>query len=154
LIDELVYLTTELLLSTAPYGSLDFFIAHLVTTSHAIQIIAPHLKIDDLVRLLRGYWLYMILVYICQGRPTRLPITQVKQAPTWSEIVQQTLLTSDEHVPKLIVAWRHAARRSRACGHEDDWWRYAAAILLSIIEHEDQWNYCGIGQPHRLSDKT
>ena len=47
----------------------DFFLVHLLTTSHAIRVLLPLLPAQHHIPLLRQWWLFVIAVYIAQGRP-------------------------------------------------------------------------------------
>lgn len=61
-----------LLISTA--GSVgghgyDFFLVHLLTTSHAVRIMIPFLPTQFHIPLLRQWWLITVAIYIAQTRP-------------------------------------------------------------------------------------
>ena len=47
----------------------DFFIVHLLTTSHAVRILLPIFPPQHHIPLLRQWFLFLIAVYIAQGRP-------------------------------------------------------------------------------------
>jgi hypothetical protein len=50
-------------------GKYDFFIVHVLTSSHAIRILLPLLPAKFHVSLLRQWWLFALAVYIAQMRP-------------------------------------------------------------------------------------
>jgi hypothetical protein len=60
-----------LLMSTsAPAeGKYDFFLVHVLTSSHAIRILLPLIPAKFHVSLLRQWWLFALAVYIAQMRP-------------------------------------------------------------------------------------
>ena len=50
-------------------GKYDFFIVHVLTSSHAIRILLPLIPAKFHVSLLRQWWLFALAVYIAQMRP-------------------------------------------------------------------------------------
>jgi hypothetical protein len=65
-------LVTALLISTAPSlggHGYDFFLVHLLTTSHAIRIIIPQIESKYHLQLVREWWLITLAIYIAQTRP-------------------------------------------------------------------------------------
>lgn len=65
------FAATALLAATQKQGSseYDFFLVHLLTTSHAVRILLPVIPVRFHVSLLRQWWLLTLAVYICQLRP-------------------------------------------------------------------------------------
>ena len=47
----------------------DFFLVHLLTTSHAVRILLPLIPAKYHLALVRQWWLIVIAIYITQGRP-------------------------------------------------------------------------------------
>ncbi|KAG8530871.1 uncharacterized protein KY384_004228 [Bacidia gigantensis] len=47
----------------------DFFLVHLLTTSHAVRILLPIIPPKLHVTLVKQWWLFVVAVYIIQGRP-------------------------------------------------------------------------------------
>lgn len=60
-----------LLVATVQPGThaYDFFIVHLLTTSHAVRILLPFLPSQHHVTLVREWWLLVLAVFIIKGRP-------------------------------------------------------------------------------------
>ncbi|KAH6608653.1 cell cycle checkpoint rad17 [Trichoderma cornu-damae] len=60
-----------LLVATVQPGThaYDFFIVHLLTTSHAVRIILPFLPPQHHVALVREWWLLVLAVFVIKGRP-------------------------------------------------------------------------------------
>jgi hypothetical protein len=50
-------------------GKYDFFLVHVLTSSHAIRILLPLIPAKFHVSLLRQWWLFALAVYIAQMRP-------------------------------------------------------------------------------------
>lgn len=55
--------------TSAPAHSYDFFLLHLLTTSHALRILLPYLPAQHHIPLLRQHLLLTIALYIAQLRP-------------------------------------------------------------------------------------
>jgi hypothetical protein len=47
----------------------DFFLVHLLTSSHAVRILLPLIPAKFEMSLVRQWWLFTIITYICQLRP-------------------------------------------------------------------------------------
>lgn len=60
-----------LLVATVQPGThaYDFFIVHLLTTSHAVRILLPFLPPQYHVTLVREWWLLVVAVFLIKGRP-------------------------------------------------------------------------------------
>ncbi|GAB7348014.1 hypothetical protein MBLNU459_g5507t1 [Dothideomycetes sp. NU459] len=60
-----------ILVSTHQKGSkFDFFLCHLLTSSHAVRIVAPNIPNKWHIPLIRQWWLFVVTTYIAQLRPT------------------------------------------------------------------------------------
>lgn len=73
--------------------SYNFFIVHLLTTSHAIRIILPFFPAEHHVPLVRAWWLLAIAVFIVKGRP-RPDLNNVDsdlEGNTWKHVEYQAL---------------------------------------------------------------
>ncbi|KAK5946813.1 hypothetical protein PMZ80_000957 [Knufia obscura] len=113
-------LATTLLISTSPekpiYGhGYDFFLLHVLTTSHAVRIILPFLPAEHHIVLLREWLLITLALYIAQLRPT-VSVQQVKDydlnGKTWNDLFMLALEGEhkfDEHYVKGIRAMKAAA---------------------------------------------
>lgn len=51
----------------------NFFLVHLLTTSHAVRILLPFFPPEHHVALVRQWWLLVIAVFVVKGRPTPDP---------------------------------------------------------------------------------
>lgn len=60
-----------ILIATVPPGthSYNFFLCHVLTTSHAVRILLPFIPSEFRINLVRQWWLFAIAVYIAELRP-------------------------------------------------------------------------------------
>lgn len=76
------------------HGKFDFFIVHVLTSSHAIRILLPLIPAKYHISLLRQWWLFALAVYIAQTRPE---VDMSKVIPgegsqkTWKHVVDKAL---------------------------------------------------------------
>ncbi|KAL9043741.1 MAG: hypothetical protein Q9214_003081 [Letrouitia sp. 1 TL-2023] len=105
-----------LLVASHKPGHYDFFIVHLLTTSHAVRILLPIIPRKYHVPLLRQWWLLTIAVYIAQLRPeillTRITDYDVKGKDwAWADKeATEGKFALDAHYVKAIRAMKEAAR--------------------------------------------
>jgi hypothetical protein len=93
----------------------DFFMVHLLTSSHAVRILLPLVPAEFQIPLVRQWWLFTISVYIAQLRPTidtkKIENIDVK-GRDW-RWVDCTALTGkyslDAHYVKALRAMKEAA---------------------------------------------
>ncbi|KAG9244599.1 hypothetical protein BJ878DRAFT_480018 [Calycina marina] len=90
----------------------DFFLCHVLTTSHAIRILLPLIPKRFHVTLVREWWLLTISVYIAQLRPKI--DGDIKPSPTkqWAYVKDKALnspWSGDAHYVKALRAMREAA---------------------------------------------
>ena len=75
-------------------GKYDFFLVHVLTSSHAIRILLPLIPSKFHVSLLRQWWLFALAVYIAQMRP-EIDMDSVMPGPgsekTWKHVVDKAL---------------------------------------------------------------
>ena len=77
-----------LLVRTVALGThaYDFFMVHLLTTSHAVRILLPLIPKKFHVSLVRQWWLLTIAVYVMQLRPRISKDIEVKPAQGWKYV--------------------------------------------------------------------
>jgi len=105
--------------TTAPEDArLDFFLVHVLTSSHAIRILLPLVPVRFHVNLLRQWWLFALAVYIAQTRPeikATLPSeTLEQQGRDWKSVVHAALTgpwSKDAHFVKGR-AWKQGLATS------------------------------------------
>jgi hypothetical protein len=94
--------------------SYDFFLVHILTTSHAVRILIPLIPKKFHVSLVRQWWLLTLAVYIAQLRPKINEDIEEKPQPGkgWTYIEDKAtkgLWSTDAHYVKALRAIREAA---------------------------------------------
>ena len=95
--------------------SYDFFLVHLLTTSHAVRILLPLIPAQFHISLVRQWWLITLAVYIAQLRPKILmeSITNyVTDGREWTWVDKQAVESKwgmDAHFVKGLRAMKVAA---------------------------------------------
>lgn len=84
-----------LLVATVPPGThaYDFFIVHLLTTSHAVRILLPFVPPKHHVSLVREWWLLVLAIFIVRGRPLPDPdnVESDLKGKNWKYVVDKAL---------------------------------------------------------------
>ena len=133
---------TALLISTSPNAPIsghgyDFFLLHILTTSHAIRIIIPFIQAEYHITLLKEWFLITLSLYIAQLRPT-VTAQQVKDfdlnGRKWDDAVKLALESEhkyDEHYVKGVRAMKEAAA---LWGDDDKFFEKAAVKFATEFE--------------------
>lgn len=107
----------------------DFFLVHLLTTSHAVRILIPFIPSQYHVPLVRQWWLIAVAIYIAQLRP-RINLDIIKGYDlngrdwTWTDKKAVSGKWSlDAHYVKAVRAMKEAAN---TWGDKDDFYLKAA----------------------------
>lgn len=94
----------------------DFFLVHVLTSSHAVRIILPLIPTSFHLPLVRQWWLLTLSVYIAQLRPpiqlSRITEYELK-GRGWDWAVQKAikgLHSTDSHFVKAIRSFKEAAQ--------------------------------------------
>ncbi|KAG7292104.1 hypothetical protein NEMBOFW57_002137 [Staphylotrichum longicolle] len=114
----------------------NFFIVHVLTTSHAVRILLPLLPAKFHISLVRQWWLLALAVYIAELRPKIDPdnVPGDLKGKGWKHVEYQALNSewrTDAHYVKAIRAMKEAAR-TWGDVHE----RYLAAAVKFVDEFE------------------
>ncbi|CAA9957470.1 DUF4243 domain containing protein [Pyrenophora teres f. maculata] len=95
-------------------GKYDFFLVHVLTSSHAIRILLPLIPSKFHVSLLRQWWLFALAVFIAQMRP-EIDMDSVipgdGSEKTWKHVVDKALNgphSTDAHYVKALRALKVA----------------------------------------------
>jgi len=89
-----------------PMANYNFFIVHLLTTSHAVRILLPFVPPQFHITLVREWWLLVVAIYICMLRPKITPeyVDPTKLAgKDWKHVEDRALNSSwatDAHFVK------------------------------------------------------
>lgn len=114
----------------------DFFLCHLLTSSHALRIILPNAPAKFHVPLVRQWFLFVLLAYIGQLRPkvdTKL-VTDFQPKigeDSWKYVQYQALnggYKTDAHWVKALRAMMVA---EETWSEQDGYWRKAACRLTT-----------------------
>ena len=121
-----------LLISTAPSvggHGYDFFLVHLLTTSHAVRILIPSLPAKFHIPLLRQWWLVTCAIYIAQMRPV-VKLDHIRsydlKGRDWQYVEGKAIkgeFSMDAHYVKAIRSIREAGE---VWGDKDDFYLKAA----------------------------
>ncbi|KAL9600535.1 MAG: hypothetical protein Q9179_003177 [Wetmoreana sp. 5 TL-2023] len=133
-----------LVASHKPEGkSYDFFIVHVLTTSHAVRILLPLLPAKFHVPLVRQWWLLTLAVYIAQLRP-EVKLTSVtdydRKDRDWKWVEKQAVEGKhalDAHYVKALRAMETAAQ---TWGDGDEFYLKAA---VRFADEFDGWGGFG-----------
>jgi hypothetical protein len=112
----------------------DFFLVHILTTSHAVRILLPLVPSKYHVALVRQWWFLTIMVYIAQLRPQiKLgSITSVElRGRDWEWVHKQAVegkYATDSHYVKGLRSMKEAAN---TWGDKDDFYLKGAVRLGS-----------------------
>jgi hypothetical protein len=109
-------LAIALLVDTVSPGThaYDFFLVHILTTSHAVRILLPLIPKRFHVSLVRQWWLLTLAVYISQLRPEIKEELEGKPDPGkgWKYVEDKAVngeWATDSHYVKALRAMREAA---------------------------------------------
>ncbi|KAF1951860.1 hypothetical protein CC80DRAFT_552930 [Byssothecium circinans] len=106
-----------ILMGTEPpkESEFDFFLVHLLTSSHAVRILLPLIPSKFHLSLVRQWWLFTLAVYIAQVRPeldlTRIDGYDLKNRD-WKFVEHRALSSShslDAHFVKALRSMKVAA---------------------------------------------
>lgn len=117
----------------------DFFLVHLLTTSHAVRIILPSVPAQHHLSLLRQWWLLTLAVYIAQLRPQldeRIVMDYNTAGKDWHWIVSQAIggnICPDPHYIKALRALKEAAH---TWGDDDHFYIKAA---VKFVDNFSGW---------------
>ena len=97
-------------------GAYDFFLVHVLTTSHAVRILLPLIPAKFHVALVRQWWLLTLAVYIAQVRPMidlKSIIDYDTAGKDWTWVDKEALegkWSLDAHFVKGLRAMKEAAQ--------------------------------------------
>lgn len=108
----------------------DFFLMHLLSTSHAVRILLPLIPVNFQTTLVKEWWLFTLAVYIAQLRP-EIDLKYITKYDLknkdWGWIKKQAIerkWATDAHYVKALRAMEEAAR---TWGDETKFYLKAAA---------------------------
>ena len=136
---------TALLVATHPLNGppkdYNFFVVHLLTTSHAVRIILPLIPAKYHIPLLRQWWLITLAIYIAQGRP-RVDLANIEafdhEGMDWPTVDRHAIESKhalDAHYVKALRAMKVAAE---TWGDPKDYYLKAA---VRFDKEFDGWGF-------------
>lgn len=114
--------------------SYDFFLVHLLTTSHAARVMLPLIPRRFHISLLRQWFLFAIAVYIGQQRPKLHELGLGRPEKDWAYVRDRSIngpWAMDSHYVKALRAMKDAAE---LWGDDDGWY------LGSAVKFADEFN--------------
>ncbi|KAI9681191.1 MAG: hypothetical protein M1817_002473 [Caeruleum heppii] len=118
-----------LLVGTYTPGSrkFDFFLLHLLTSSHAVRILLPSIPPKFHIPFVREWWLFTLTTYIGQLRPPIVESTILDvdlKDRDWGSVEAMGQKGEDSHYIKAVRAIKEAAT---TWGDDNSWFLKAAA---------------------------
>ncbi|KAI1106993.1 hypothetical protein F4804DRAFT_298984 [Jackrogersella minutella] len=107
----------DVVIASVPRGthSYNFYMCHILTTSHAVRILLPFIPPQFRINLVRQWWLFAIAVYIAVLRP-KIDTDYIGPGDgqtQWDYVERKALSgphATDAHYVKVIRAIKEAAR--------------------------------------------
>ncbi|KAI9370716.1 hypothetical protein BJX61DRAFT_544345 [Aspergillus egyptiacus] len=111
-----IALLTGTLDSRKPDAKYDFFLVHVLTTSHAVRVLLPLIPTKHQISLLRQWWLMTLAVYIGQLRP-EINLDSIRKHDItdkgWDYVIDKALrgeYCTETHYIKALRVIRDTAR--------------------------------------------
>ncbi|KAI1634942.1 hypothetical protein F4809DRAFT_616241 [Biscogniauxia mediterranea] len=132
-----------LLVATVPPGthSYNFFVVHLLTTSHAVRILLPVIPHKFHINLVRQWWLFTVAVYAAELCP-KIDPDYIRPGDVagkqWNYVEDKAIngpYATDAHFVKAVRAMKEAAR-TWGDVHE----RYLAAAVRFVDDFQG-WTF-------------
>ncbi|OCK80976.1 hypothetical protein K432DRAFT_381735 [Lepidopterella palustris CBS 459.81] len=132
-----------LFVTTHDDAEFDFFLVHLLTSSHAVRILLPVIPNKFHVSLVRQWWLFTVAVYIAQLRPD-IKMEKINdydlKGRDWKFVVDKALNSKhslDAHFVKALRAMKVAA---------ETWGDESKFYLKAAVKFADEFqNWGGFG---------
>ncbi|KAF1946210.1 hypothetical protein EJ02DRAFT_450656 [Clathrospora elynae] len=135
------HLAVMLLLDKPENSKFDFFIVHVLTSSHAIRILLPLVPPKFHVSLLRQWWLLTLAVFIAQMRPPYKSGWTIDRYECnendWKYVVHQALdgpHAKDAHFVKALRAMKVAEETWETSDSHSKYWVKAAVKFADEFE--------------------
>ncbi|KAF1996725.1 hypothetical protein P154DRAFT_525417 [Amniculicola lignicola CBS 123094] len=110
-------------------GEFDFFLVHLLTSSHAVRILLPIIPAKYHISLVRQWWLFTLAVYIAQTRP-EIDTDKISNydlgGKNWKFVTDKALNSKHSLDAHFVKALRSMKVAAETWGDEDEWYLKAA----------------------------
>lgn len=118
----------------------DFFLVHIVTTSHAVRVLLPLIPPKFQVSLLRQWWLMTLAIYIAQLRP-EIPLSRIHefdlQGRDWAWAAAKAIKSHHSTDAHYVKAIRSLKQMASTWGDQDDFY------LKAAVKFADEFNSWG-----------
>jgi hypothetical protein len=121
--------TALLVGSHDPEANFDFYFVHVLTSSHAIRVLLPLVPPKFELSLVRQWWLFTIITYICQLRP-KIDVSRIRDykldGKGWKDVdhlARNGRYSLDAHYVKALRSMKEA---EKLWGEDDGFWVKAA----------------------------
>ncbi|CAI7667650.1 unnamed protein product [Penicillium manginii] len=134
-------LAAALLVSTHqdPSTKYDFFLVHVLTTSHAVRVLLPLIPAKFQVPLVRQWWLITLAVFIAQLRP-ETPLENIRNVDLkgrdWNWVSEKAVKGENSTDSHYVKALRSLREMSSTWGDHDEFFLKAA---VKFAEEFDGW---------------
>jgi len=124
-------LAAALLVSThkGPSEKYDFFLVHVLTTSHAVRVLLPMIPAKFQVPLVRQWWLITLAVFIAQLRP-EMPLERIREfdlnGRDWEWAAEQAIKGEHSTEAHYVKAIRSLREMATTWGDHDNFYLKAA----------------------------
>ncbi|KAF3046537.1 hypothetical protein E8E12_010681 [Didymella heteroderae] len=117
----------------------DFFLVHILTSSHAVRVLLPLVPAKFHINLVRQWWLFTLAVYIAQTRP-RIDASIVEKydlkGRDWKFVVHKALDSSESTDAHYVKALRCMKNISETWGDDSQYFEKAA---VKFADEFEQW---------------
>lgn len=120
---------TMLVGSHNPNTNFDFYFVHVLTGSHAVRVLLPLVPPRFELSLVRQWWLFTIITYICQLRP-KIDVSSITDynldGRGWKDVHELALTGRYSLDAHYVKALRSMEEAEKTWGKTDDLWVKAA----------------------------
>ncbi|KIW07580.1 hypothetical protein, variant [Verruconis gallopava] len=132
----------------------DFFLLHLLTSSHAIRILLPLIPAKFEISLVRQWWLFAIITYVCQLRP-QIEMSRIHDVKLdgrdWKFIDHAALAGKYSLDPHYVKALRALKEANNTWGEHEHFWLKAA---VKFAEDFSDWFGFGLDEEMEKNANT
>jgi hypothetical protein len=142
---SLLVIATSPNLPSAGHGY-DFFLVHLLTTSHAIRILLPFFPANTHMRLVKQWLLITLAIYIAQMRPSLLEAAEAQKSydvkgRDWKFVEETSLHGKWKFDAHFVKGCRAMLEGAKTWGDKDQWFLKCA---VRLADEFDGWAGFGV----------
>jgi len=147
------HLASLLLISTSPHlpspgHGYDFFLVHLLTTSHAIRILLPFFPANTHVRLVKQWFFITLAIYVAQLRPSLLEAGEAQKSydlkgRDWTFVRDTAMKGGHKYDAHFVKGCRAMMEAAKTWGDKDEWFLKCA---VRFADEFDGWGGFGTGE--------